>query len=86
MGTLTLANGTTNALAINSGVCKLSFAGLSGTGTLAIRGTLGATTLRFPNGLPAEQLKLITINGKKVRVEAQGYVLELRKGTMTRIF
>jgi autotransporter-associated beta strand protein len=61
---------------------SLSFADSSGTtwtGTLALTGTLGATTLRFgqnANALTPEQLSRISCNGKRVSLDATGYLVE----------
>ena len=72
----------TGAATINvgSGV-SLAFAGSSAktwTGTLAITGTVGSTSLRFgesAGGLSADQLLRITINGRKAVLSSQGYLI-----------
>jgi autotransporter-associated beta strand protein len=84
LDTLTLDNGTSSQLLVNSGACTLFFTGMSGTGNLAVIGTLGSTSVQFGmsySTLTGEQLSRITINGKPVGLNVQGYLREL-KGTM----
>jgi autotransporter-associated beta strand protein len=89
LSTLTLSTGTTNMMSVNTGACKLSFTGLSGTGTLAITGTLGPQTLRFgttSTALTTAQLNLIRANTRKVYLDGNGYLLIIPDGTMVRFF
>lgn len=84
LGTLTLSDGATSQLLVNSGACTLSFTGMSGTGTMAVIGTLGETSIRFgvsSTALTSEQLSRITINGKRSVLTALGYLKE-DKGTL----
>lgn len=87
LGTLTV--GTTGTLTVHEG-CRLSFTGMSGAGSLVIGGTLGATALRFgtdSNGLSlVQQAQITMVNGSGVYLDAQGYVLAKKKGTMVRFF
>jgi fibronectin-binding autotransporter adhesin len=77
-----------STLALGSGT--LSFANssaLTWTGNLTLTGTLGATTLYFgPGGLTAEQLTKITIDGKRVFLDASGYLAIQPDGLLILIF
>jgi autotransporter-associated beta strand protein len=89
LSTLTLSTGTASMMPVNTGTCKLSFTGLSGTGTLAITGTVGSQTLRFGTDsttLTRDQLNLIRANNKKVYLDSKGYLLIIPDGTMIRFF
>jgi len=82
----TLAVTGNSTLALGSG--NLSFADSSAvawTGNLTLTGTLGATTLRF-GGLTADQLKKITIDGKKVILDGAGYVAIMPAGLVISFF
>lgn len=85
LGALTLSDGTASQLQVNSGTCTLSFTGMTGTGTLDVIGTLGATSVRFgtdASTLNSEQRSRITINSvKKATLNALGYLIE-EKGTI----
>jgi fibronectin-binding autotransporter adhesin len=85
LGILTLGTGSTNILALNTGTCQLSFSGLSDSGTLTITGTLGPTTLRFgtsSTALPPEQrAQITTAIGRKIGLDANGYVFSIPPGT-----
>jgi autotransporter-associated beta strand protein len=89
LSTLTLSTGTASMMSVNTGTCKLSFTGLSGTGTLAITGKLGPNTLRFgttSTALTTAQLNLIRANNRKVYLDSNGYLLMITDGTMVRFF
>ena len=89
LSTLTLSTGTTNMMSLNTGTCKLSFTTLSGTGTLAITGKLGPSTLRFgttSTALTTVQLNLIRANSRKVYLDSNGYLLMIPDGTVVRFF
>jgi len=78
-------------LAVGDGSASLAFADcreMKWTGTLAITGKLGPTTLRFGtdgNGLTAAQLATITCRGFSVRLSGQGYLLQNPPGTLIRV-
>jgi autotransporter-associated beta strand protein len=79
LGTLTLNDGAASQLLVNSGACTLAFTGMSGTGTLAVIGTLGETSVRFgasASALTPEQLSRIRINGKRSALTSLGYLKE----------
>ena len=89
LSTLTLSTGTASMMSVNTGTCKLSFTGLSGTGTLVITGKLVPNTLRFGTtsaALTTPQLNLIRANNQKVYLDANGYLLAFPIGTMVRFF
>jgi fibronectin-binding autotransporter adhesin len=85
LGTLTLSTGSSNTLAVASGSCKLSFSGLSDSGTLTITGTLGPTTLRFGTSstalTPEQRAQITTAIGRKIGLDANGYVFAIPPGT-----
>ncbi len=89
VGTLTLTTGTSNTLAVTSGTCQLSFSGLSGSGSLTVTGTLGPTTLRFGTSstalTPAQRAQITMANGRKINLDANGYVFSIAPGTMIRV-
>jgi autotransporter-associated beta strand protein len=84
--TFELLNDST--LELGNGSTTLAFADSSErmwTGTLAITGKLGATTLRFgtdSNGLTPDQLESITLGGVWVKINDQGYLYPALKGTL----
>jgi fibronectin-binding autotransporter adhesin len=87
LGTLTLSTGTASMMSVNTGTCKLSFSGISGTGSLDITGILDSTTLRFgtdSTALSKDQLDLIRANTKKVYLDGNGYLLIIPDGTVIR--
>jgi fibronectin-binding autotransporter adhesin len=89
LSSLTLSTSTASMISVNTGACTLSFTGLSGTGTLAISGTLGPKTLRFgtdSTALTRDQLNLIRANTRKVYLDGNGYLLMIPDGTMVRFF
>jgi fibronectin-binding autotransporter adhesin len=90
LGTLTLSTGTSNTLAVADGTCKLSFSSLSGSGTLTITGTLGSTTLRFGTSstalTPEQRAQITTANGRKIGLDANGYVFAIPPGTRISFF
>jgi autotransporter-associated beta strand protein len=87
LSSLTLSTDTASMMSVNTGTCKLSFTGLSGTGTLAITGTVGPKTLRFgidATTLTRDQLNLIRANNRKVYLDGNGYLLIIPDGTVIR--
>lgn len=86
LGTLTLTAGATNVLAVKSGACRLSFSGLSGSGTLTITGTVGPTALRFGTSstalTAAQRAQITTASGRKIGLDANGYVFSIPPGTV----
>jgi hypothetical protein len=89
LGTLTLGAGSSNTLAVANGACRLSFSGLSDSGTLTITGTLGPATLRFGTSAtaltPAQRAQITTANGRKIGLDANGYVIAVAPGTLIRV-
>ncbi len=89
LGALTLTAGSSNTLAMTSGTCRLSFSGLSDSGTLTISGMLGPTTLRFGTSstalTPAQRAQITMANGRKVGLDANGYVFSIAPGTLIRV-
>ena len=84
LSTLTLSDGAASQLLVNSGACALSCTGMTGTGTLSVIGTLGATSVKFgsnKDALTSEQLSRIKINGRRTALTSQGYLQE-EKGTL----
>ena len=83
-GTLTVATNSTLPLG-SSGT--LAFADSSGTtwsGTLTLTGTLGPQTLRFgtsSSALTYDQQRKITLDGKPVRLDGNGYAFKVIDGT-----
>ena len=76
-------------MSVNTGTCKLSFTGLSGTGTLAITGTMRPQTMRFgtsSTALTLDQLNLIRANTRKVYLDNNGYLMVIPAGTMVCFF
>ncbi len=89
LGTLTLSTGSSNTLAVASGNCTLSFTNLDGSGTLTVSGTLGPSTLRFGTSAaaltPEQRAQIKTANGRKIGLDAKGYVYAIAPGTMIRV-
>jgi autotransporter-associated beta strand protein len=88
LSTLTLADGTASAVAVNGGTCALSFTGLSGTGTLTVTGRLGLTTLRFgvnASALTSAQLVGINNDGHEVCLTPLGYLVRKQRGALLQI-
>jgi fibronectin-binding autotransporter adhesin len=85
LGTLTLAGNA--MIAVGDGSTSLNFADSSGitwSGTLTLTGTLGPQTLRFgtsSTALTYEQQRKITIDGKPVRLDGNGYAFIVPDGT-----
>ncbi len=94
MGRMSLTANSTLTIGSKSGC--LTFTGDQsgldwGTKTLTITGPLGyvaPSCLRFShaNRLTAAQLNLITCNGKRVLMDASGYLLEPAPGTLIRFY
>jgi autotransporter-associated beta strand protein len=90
LGTLTLSTGSSNTLDVASGTCQLSFSGLSDSGTLTITGTLAPTTLRFGTSstalTPEQRVQIKTAIGRKIGLDANGYVFAIPPGTRISFF
>ena len=85
-GVGTLAVASNSVVALGSG--KLAFAdssGMSWTGTLTLAGQLGAQTVRVgtnESALTSGQLAAITLNGGRVEITGDGYLVPPPKGTL----
>lgn len=91
LGTLTVADGVTSTLRIDTGGA-LSFADSSAitwTGDVNIEGTLDATSLRFGNSgsaLTPSQVRMMRYNSFRVDIDANGYIFEAPRGTRVMFF
>jgi autotransporter-associated beta strand protein len=83
-GTLTVNVNSTLPLGSSGTLAFADSSGVLWSGTLALTGTLGPQTLRFgtsSNALTAQQQRKITIDGKFVRLDGNGYAFKVLDGT-----
>ena len=83
-GTLTVTNNSTISLGTSATLTFADSSGKAWSGTLTLTGTLGPQTLRFgtsSSALTYEQQRKITLDGKPVRLDGNGYAFKVPDGT-----
>ena len=83
-GALTVKSNSTLPLGSSGTLAFADSSGVLWSGTLTLTGTLGPQTLRFgtsSNALTPQQQRKITINGKFVRLDSNGYAFKVPDGT-----
>jgi autotransporter-associated beta strand protein len=83
-GTLTVTNNSTISLGSSATLTFAESSGKPWSGTLTLTGTLGPQTLRFgtsSSALTYEQQRKITLDGKPVRLDGNGYAFKVPDGT-----
>ena len=83
-GTLTVKSNSILPLGSSGTLAFADSSGVLWSGTLALTGTLGPQTLRFgtsSNALTPQQQRKITLDGKFVKLDGNGYAVKVPDGT-----